>query len=120
MGTLRLQIGLGSVERMGMREEDVDQRSVTTADATAADRPTADLARDLRAPLSPVERACCCPAPPAVRVILPSTSNRDHAVDLLMCAHHFRKASAALASTGAQTFDATGTLLCTGDRIAVG
>ena len=73
----------------------------------AGSRPHRRSARDLRAPLSPVERACCCPAPPAVRVILPSTSNRDHAVDLLLCAHHFRKASAALARAGAQAFDAT-------------
>ena len=101
-----------------MREEHVDRRTATPAGTTAAVRSHADLVRDLRAPLAPGERACCCPARPAVRVILPSTSQRDHAVDLLFCDHHYRQSRTALAAAGALTFDAEGALLCAGDRSA--
>jgi hypothetical protein len=101
-----------------MREEEGEHRSNATAATAAAVRPTAELSRDLRGPLPFGERACCCPAMAAVRVILPSTATRDHPVDLLLCAHHYRKASAELSKAGAHIFDASGILLNSSDRIA--
>jgi len=47
------------------------------------------------------DRACCCPAPPLVRVIMPPAAGRPHAVDLLLCGHHYRVSRAALATAGA-------------------
>ena len=50
-------------------------------------------------------RACCCPAKPAVRVIMPPTAARPRATELLLCAHHYRvsrralEAARAIAST---------------------
>jgi hypothetical protein len=46
-------------------------------------------------------RACCCPARPAVRVIMPPTANRPNLVDLWLCGHHYRASAAALGAAGA-------------------
>ena len=45
--------------------------------------------------------ACCCPAWPAVRVIMPATAGRPHETDLLLCAHHYRASRQALDAAGA-------------------
>jgi hypothetical protein len=42
------------------------------------------------------DRACCCPAQPVVRVIMPPTPQRPHSVDLLLCGHHYRVSRQAL------------------------
>ena len=47
------------------------------------------------------DRACCCSARPAVRVLLPSSPDRPHRVDLLLCGHHFRISQWTLAAAGA-------------------
>lgn len=47
------------------------------------------------------DRACCCPARPVVRVLIPPASARPHSVDLLLCGHHYRTSCAALAAAGA-------------------
>jgi hypothetical protein len=47
------------------------------------------------------DRACCCPARPVVRVLIPAASARRHSVDLLLCGHHYRTSCAALAAAGA-------------------
>ena len=36
------------------------------------------------------DRACCCPARPMVRVLMPATPSRPYRVDLLLCGHHYR------------------------------
>jgi hypothetical protein len=51
------------------------------------------------------DRACCCPARPVVRVLIPPASARPHSVDLLMCGHHYRAFRAALAAAGAVVMD---------------
>jgi hypothetical protein len=48
------------------------------------------------------DRACCCPAPPVVRVIMPPTPQRQHSVDLLLCGHHYRVSRRALAAAQAR------------------
>ncbi len=48
------------------------------------------------------DRACCCPAQPVVRVIMPPTPQRRHSVDLLLCGHHYRVSRQALAAAGAR------------------
>jgi hypothetical protein len=45
--------------------------------------------------------ACCCPAPPAVRVVLPPTHTRPHPTDLLLCGHHYRVSRQRLAALAA-------------------
>ena len=45
--------------------------------------------------------ACCCPARATVRVTMPSTQTRPHETDLLLCGHHYRASSAALAAARA-------------------
>ena len=47
------------------------------------------------------ERACCCPAKPAVVAVLPPAPGRDHETDLLLCGHHYRASRDALAAAGA-------------------
>lgn len=46
-------------------------------------------------------RACCCPARPAIKVVLPPRLGRDHPVDLWLCRHHYRSSAAALLAAGA-------------------
>ena len=48
------------------------------------------------------DRACCCPAYPVVRVIMPPTPGRRHSVDLLLCGHHYRVSRQALAAAQAR------------------
>ena len=47
------------------------------------------------------DRACCCPAQPLVRVIMPPAAGRPHSVDLLLCGHHYRVSRRALDAAGA-------------------
>ncbi len=47
------------------------------------------------------ERACCCPARPAVVAVLPPAPGRDHETDLLLCGHHYRASRDALEAAGA-------------------
>jgi hypothetical protein len=51
------------------------------------------------------DRACCCPARPAVRVLIPPAPARRHSVDLLLCSHHYRASCAALAAAAAMIID---------------
>lgn len=46
-------------------------------------------------------RACCCPARPAVRVMMPPTADRGHPVDLWLCGHHYHASAAAVGAAGA-------------------
>jgi hypothetical protein len=52
--------------------------------------------------------SCCCPAHPAVKVIMPPSAGRAHSVDLWLCGHHYRASLAALAAAGARVEDLTG------------
>jgi hypothetical protein len=70
----------------------------------AAGTPPDDLAAWSRRP-DLGDRACCCPARPVVRVLIPPASARPHSVDLLLCGHHYRASCAALAAAGAVIMD---------------
>ena len=50
-------------------------------------------------------RSCCCPARPAVKVLMPPTAARRHPVDLWLCGHHYRASLAALLAVGASVED---------------
>ncbi len=52
-------------------------------------------------------RACCCPARPAVKVVLPPAPGRSAPVDLWLCGHHYRLSRAALAGAGARIDELT-------------
>ena len=39
---------------------------------------------------NPADRACCCPAEPVVRVVMPPGPTRAQTTDLLLCARHYR------------------------------
>ena len=45
--------------------------------------------------------ACCCPAHPVVRVVMPATAARPHRTALLLCGHHYRVSRQALAAANA-------------------
>jgi hypothetical protein len=55
------------------------------------------------------ESACCCPASPAVRVIMPPGPGRPHTTELLLCGHHYRVSRAALAAAKAIVRELPGT-----------
>ncbi len=61
------------------------------------------------------ERACCCPARPQVRVVMPVSPYRPEPVDLLLCGHHYRAGQAALRAAGAAVYDGKGSLIMAGD-----
>jgi hypothetical protein len=46
-------------------------------------------------------RACCCPARPVVKVMMPPTHGRAYPVVLWLCGHHYHTSRAALAAAGA-------------------
>jgi hypothetical protein len=79
---------------------------------TAADR--ARLAEELAEigmAIGVTERACCCPARPVVRVVMPATASRREPVDLLLCGHHYQAGQVALLAAGAAVYDERGALL---------
>jgi hypothetical protein len=57
------------------------------------------------------EPACCCPARPAVRVVMPGTATRPKAADLLLCAHHYRVGEDALRAAGAVVHNKRGAVI---------
>ena len=57
------------------------------------------------------ERACCCPARPVVRVMMPATATRPEPVGRLLCGHHYRASQGALRAAGAVAYDQKGTLI---------
>ena len=59
------------------------------------------------------DRSCCCSAPPAFTVIITTKTPAPHSVDLLMCGHHYRRCSPALAVVAALVFDSDGRLVST-------
>jgi len=73
-------------------------------DGPAAGTPPDDQAAWSR-PHDLGDRACCCPARPVVRVLIPPASARPHSVDLLLCGHHYRTSCVALAAAGAVIMD---------------
>jgi hypothetical protein len=79
---------------------------------TAADQ--VSLARELAETgmaIGIAERACCCPAGPVVRAVMPATTSRPEPVDLLLCGHHYRAGRTALLAAGAAVYDAGGMLI---------
>jgi hypothetical protein len=50
------------------------------------------------------DTACCCPAYPVVRAVMPPTPERPHSTDLLLCGHHYRVSREALAAAGATVY----------------
>lgn len=48
-------------------------------------------------------RACCCPARPMVKVVLPPVPGRPRPVDLWLCNHHYQASRVALGAAGART-----------------
>ncbi len=74
-------------------------------------RRAADNEADWSGPPPLAGRACCCPARPVVRVLIPPASARRHSADLLLCGHHYLASRVALAAVGAVVIDETGTVL---------
>ncbi len=86
-------------------------RTPSPADLRHVRRPAAfdaSLAPVPREPIGPMERSCCCPAEPVVRVVLPPAGARTGETDLLFCAHHFRACRAGLEAVRAGVFDSSG------------
>jgi len=82
-------------------------RTVTTADRVRLAEELAEIGMAIGV----TERACCCPARPVVRAVMPATSTRREPVDLLLCGHHYRVGRAALLAAGAAVYDERGALL---------
>lgn len=49
-------------------------------------------------------RACCCPARPMFKIIMPPTAARPRPVDLWLCGHHYHASQRALAAAGAKVY----------------
>jgi hypothetical protein len=61
--------------------------------------------------------ACCCPANPVVRVIMPATAARPHRTELLLCGHHYRVSRQALAAANATITELPGPAGSTPDAL---
>ena len=83
----------------------------SAAGNTAAARkgPGGTTARLIEDSAGSVGHACCCPARPAVRIIMPPTSSRPHSTELLLCGHHYRISRAALTAANAVVSELPGT-----------
>jgi hypothetical protein len=66
-------------------------------------------------PLTLDDRADCCPARPAVTVLMPPSPSRPLPADLRLCGHHYRASSPTLRAVGATMYDANGAVIAPGD-----
>ncbi len=64
--------------------------------------------------------ACCCPAKPAVIVVMPPGPGRSHPTELLLCGHHYRKSEQTLMEAGATVFNLAGAEVAVDDHWLVG
>ena len=71
---------------------------------------------DLQVPAALTSPACCCPATPVVRVVMPPTQARPHPTDLLLCGHHYRVSRQRLAALNATVQKLPGV---SGDAVAL-
>ncbi len=71
---------------------------------------------DLQAPAAVTGPACCCPATPVVRVVMPPAQARPHPTDLLLCGHHYRVSRQKLAALNATVQKLPGV---SGDAVAL-
>ncbi len=71
----------------------------------------ADELTKMEMALGMTERACCCPARPVVRVVMPASQSRPEPVDLLLCGHHYWVSQAALQAAGAAVYNRQGVLI---------
>jgi len=58
-----------------------------------------------------LERSCCCPSRPVVRVVISAGRDRQWPVDLLLCGHHFRASRDGLAASGVAVYDRSDELI---------
>jgi hypothetical protein len=98
----------GSLRREGKRMQMFGHhKTVTRADRAKL----ADELAEIGMAVGVGESACCCPARPVVRVMMPASTTRPGPVDLLLCGHHYRASQAALRAAGAVVYDQKGTLI---------
>jgi hypothetical protein len=71
--------------------------SAAGSTAAAPRKPSGTASALSAVPGGRVGQACCCPAKPAVRVVMPPSPSRRHSTELFLCGHHFRLSRAALA-----------------------
>lgn len=69
-------------------------------------RPGMAPAPGLADPAVPMH-ACCCPARPMVKVVMPPTASRPSPVELWLCGHHYRVSRQALAAAQASCYPLT-------------
>jgi hypothetical protein len=60
-----------------------------------------------------LDRADCCVAPAAFRVVLPATTGRRYPADLRFCLHHYRKVAVRLWCAHASVYDVENRLVAT-------
>jgi hypothetical protein len=90
-------------------------RSTAGRDVTAAAPRPGEDGTDWPA-VQRADRACCCPARPAVIAILPPSAGRPHQTELLLCGHHYQVSQHALRAAGATLLDITGKPIAEGTR----
>jgi hypothetical protein len=79
---------------------------------TRADRvELADELAKIEMALTVMDRACCCPARPVVRVVMLASHSRPDPVDLLLCGQHYRVSQAALQAAGAAVYNRQGVMI---------
>ena len=83
------------------------RRAVTRVDRARLAQELAEIGMSIHTG----EPACCCPAGPVVRVVMPATATRPAPVDLLLCGHHYRASQIALRAAGATVYDRRGTVI---------
>jgi hypothetical protein len=86
------------------------RRPSRPTNTTAFDCPYDDLLADTSKRIGS-QRADCCVAAAAYRVLLPPTRTRSRASELLLCGHHYRQSRAALRPRGAAVFDTSNRLI---------
>jgi hypothetical protein len=82
-------------------------KAVTRADRVAL----ADELAKMKMALGVTDRACCCPARPVVRVVMPASRSRPEPVDLLLCGRHYWVSQPALHAAGAAVYNRQGVLI---------
>ncbi len=58
--------------------------------------------------VAPSSGSCCCPGKPAFQAVLPPTADVTAPIEILLCAHHYRRSSSVLSRIGGAIYDSAG------------
>jgi hypothetical protein len=82
--------------------------TTTPADTARETTDTRPWPRLVWSAVAPSAGSCCCPGKPVFQAVLPPSVDVDAPIEILLCAHHYRRSSSELTRIGGAVYDRSG------------